>query len=445
LVQIEDDTNGIMNQDSGTIGASNEKRNTECLIRNFRRIQGLKHSNDSVVFYRCAKTDDLADLFINSKSISSSSSSSCSLPDGLSLTEAEQCLLYDAGLIIDLRSSKKNETNIPKAQLWMENAPGGSIHYCYNCSSSLEGCNKCLSDYTRILLQLDVLQYSTAFRNYNETHWLTKHQIMQVRMFRTMKNNIALNHLLIDCMNLHGLAGINEAILEVGKKQFLLALQTITQYLEKIHINNDVNDSGSDNEQKKVTAIVCHCVQGKDRTGLMAMLLQSIVDVPDEIIINDYHLSEHYLRHEQQQQNDQVPDFPPTGIAAVVTSKDFELDGTSTAVNDNNNNFNRHNTTKNNPMYGHSIKKELDTVIVYGSPKQVMIDTLSYVRKRYGSISPGYMNNIGFTEIWRTRFLRHVRLVHDETEEDITMIGPKRRITTSAHTGTTIMQTRNKL
>ena len=47
----------------------------------------------------------------------------------------------------------------------------------------------------------------------------------------------------------HGLAGLNEAILETGQQQLLITLQIITIYLE-----SNPTDS-----------VVIHCVQGKDR------------------------------------------------------------------------------------------------------------------------------------------------------------------------------------
>ncbi len=42
-------------------------------------------------------------------------------------------------------------------------------------------------------------------------------------------------------------------------------------------------------------AVVFHCFAGKDRTGVLAALLLSILGVPDETIVADYSLSEHSL------------------------------------------------------------------------------------------------------------------------------------------------------
>ena len=70
-------------------------------------------------------------------------------------------------------------------------------------------------------------------------------------------------------LNDRGLFGLNQIILETGKEQLCKALQLITMYLERYPKNN----------------IVIHCVQGKDRTGMLVMLLQSILGYSDEVII----------------------------------------------------------------------------------------------------------------------------------------------------------------
>ena len=40
--------------------------------------------------------------------------------------------------------------------------------------------------------------------------------------------------------------------------------------------------------------MVFHCTAGKDRTGLMAMLLLGALGVPDDDIVRDYELTTHY-------------------------------------------------------------------------------------------------------------------------------------------------------
>jgi protein tyrosine/serine phosphatase len=42
-------------------------------------------------------------------------------------------------------------------------------------------------------------------------------------------------------------------------------------------------------------AVVFHCAAGKDRTGIIAALILSVLGVPDDAIVADYHLSERAL------------------------------------------------------------------------------------------------------------------------------------------------------
>lgn len=47
--------------------------------------------------------------------------------------------------------------------------------------------------------------------------------------------------------------------------------------------------------------IVFHCFVGKDRTGIIAALLLDLVNVPQEVIVEDYHISERNLETLHQQ------------------------------------------------------------------------------------------------------------------------------------------------
>ena len=48
--------------------------------------------------------------------------------------------------------------------------------------------------------------------------------------------------------------------------------------------------------------VLFHCYAGKDRTGLTAMLLLSLADVPDEVIAHDYELSQIGLERMREKQ-----------------------------------------------------------------------------------------------------------------------------------------------
>jgi protein-tyrosine phosphatase len=79
--------------------------------------------------------------------------------------------------------------------------------------------------------------------------------------------------------------------------------------------------------------LVFHCAAGKDRTGILAAVLLSVLDVPDEDIENDYSLSGAYiealikqLRSAGKTPDDVVklPDFfwtaPPESMAMLLAS-----------------------------------------------------------------------------------------------------------------------------
>lgn len=48
-------------------------------------------------------------------------------------------------------------------------------------------------------------------------------------------------------------------------------------------------------------------------------------------------------------------------------------------------------------------KEELDRKLFASATKEAMVSTLDYLRQKYGSISPGYLDHIGFNSMWRRR------------------------------------------
>jgi hypothetical protein len=109
------------------------------------------------------------------------------------------------------------------------------------------------------------------------------------------------------------------------------------------------------------------------RTGIVIMLCQSIIGINDEMIISDYHQSEMLL-------NSNAND----GSAAASSLSDSEERNTSATT-----------TTR---------KGKLSREIFSGSPSEVMVSTLAYIRKKYGSIN-GYLDTIGFDDTWRSRLI----------------------------------------
>jgi Tyrosine phosphatase family len=50
-------------------------------------------------------------------------------------------------------------------------------------------------------------------------------------------------------------------------------------------------------------------------------------------------------------------------------------------------------------------KGKLDRSIFSGTNRQAMITTLEFLRSKYGSVSPGYLDDIGFDDDWRRRLV----------------------------------------
>uniref|UniRef100_A0A7S2NYU5 Tyrosine specific protein phosphatases domain-containing protein n=1 Tax=Leptocylindrus danicus TaxID=163516 RepID=A0A7S2NYU5_9STRA len=95
--------------------------------------------------------------------------------------------------------------------------------------------------------------------------------------------------------------------------------------------------------------VAFYCTAGKDRTGILASIILSVVGVPDEDIVEDYSLS------------------------ANVYAE----------MNDH------------KAMVGALSQRNLDAKTFLGAPPQVMRDTLTAIRKNYGSVE-AYMDSIGF-------------------------------------------------
>ena len=52
-----------------------------------------------------------------------------------------------------------------------------------------------------------------------------------------------------------------------------------------------------------------------------------------------------------------------------------------------------------------AVKGKFDKRKFTGAPREAMAETLSFLRLKYGSVSPGYLNSIGFDKHWRDRFV----------------------------------------
>eukprot|EP00977_Amphora_coffeiformis_P002849 scaffold528_cov165-Amphora_coffeaeformis.AAC.61 len=302
------------------------------VVKNFRQVTGLPN------FYRCARTDDLADrLGVPRKSLSA----------------AEKMILYKAGLILDLRSP--SEVKHEKITKWMDEAPGGKI-----TMASGNGDEGLVTNEKRGMLIIEVLG-PKDFSSYAEQNWLTSAQeIIQLSFYKAV-DGTKLHNMRVDALNKRGVVGLNEVILESGKTHLCRALKAITLHLEK---------KGED----LLRPIVINCAQGKDRTGMLVMLLQSIIGLSDQDIVNDYHASElliDFSKGEKQDDKDNIPTRPG----------------------------------------------KLDRATMRRAPKSAMVETLAYIREKYGSVSPGYFQAIGFDDAWRIRLVTALLLDMDRQKQ----------------------------
>ena len=235
----------------------------------------------------------------------------------------------EVGLVLDLRSPSERQEL--QSQMWMKQAN----MQVFETHQDYKPTNR------RSVVRIDVLSPS-RFMTYIEENWLTAAEGAQATWYKLMDGG-KLHELRIERLNERGLAGLNEAILETGKAELLRALQTITEHLEV-------------NPGEKA---IIHCVQGKDRTGMLVMLLQSILGVPDAAIVADYFQSNQMLDKNE-------------GSAAANEIRP---------------------------------KGRLDRNVFSGTNPEAMIKTLQYLRQKYGSVSPGYLDAIGFDAKWRKRLV----------------------------------------
>eukprot|EP00747_Dinoflagellata_sp_TGD_P048991 gnl/TRDRNA2_/TRDRNA2_145943_c0_seq1.p1 gnl/TRDRNA2_/TRDRNA2_145943_c0~~gnl/TRDRNA2_/TRDRNA2_145943_c0_seq1.p1 ORF type:complete len:439 (+),score=63.83 gnl/TRDRNA2_/TRDRNA2_145943_c0_seq1:43-1359(+) len=108
---------------------------------------------------------------------------------------------------------------------------------------------------------------------------------------------------------------------------------------------------------------IFHCQKGKDRTGVVAMLIESVLGDSDEAIVTSYSVSGSLLGG---------ADDPSNNARAIKIAASGNADAGS-----------------------------VDWSRLNGSPSQAMRDTLAYVRAKYGSIE-SYLDSVGFREEERT-------------------------------------------
>jgi protein tyrosine/serine phosphatase len=267
--------------------------NRKSYIENFRQAPGLTN------IYRSGTIDDLV------KNVLSNNNDA--------LTREEQFVLNDVYKIIDLRAAKECDEKLGK--FWMS----------YNNNSN----NKVQRNITHINL------VNSSIAEYVEKHMMTTDEAAPGETIAQVENN----NKGTSTFEERCFFGLYEVMLETSKKQFFDALKEITLHFE--------NNPGK--------PLLIHCSHGKDRTALLVMLCQCVVGVQDQIIIDDYHLSEF-------KENDE--------IGAPV-------------------NFYK--------------KSRFHSFFFKLAPKNVMKLILDDLNTKYGSVS-NYLTDIGFNPSWQIRF-----------------------------------------
>ena len=254
--------------------------------------------------------------------------------------EQDRFVLEQAHLVLDLRSpSERNEVH---SKMWM-NQVGMRI---FEVDEDYQTTGR------RSCVRIDVLSPPT-FMKYIDENWLSSPSEKAQAGWYKLVDGSKLHELRIERLNDYGLAGLNEAILETGQMELCRAMQTITLHLE----------------QNPGQSAVIHCVQGKDRTGMLVMLLQSLMGVSDRDIIADYFQSNQMLLQ-----------------TSLHPTKNNNNDEGSAAIA---------NAVR--------IRGKMDRRAFAGTNEQAMISTLHFLRGKYGSVSPGYLDAIGFDASWRNR------------------------------------------
>jgi len=287
------------------------------MIENFRQAAGLGN------IFRSATTDVLGEL-----------------SDASELEGSDAFIAKKPGLILDLRST--DEVNLSMSQKWI--AEQGIQLVEYDSYQSFEK--------KRSMVRMNMLS-KEAMRAYMAKEWMSATELESLKSASPEERKA----FMFEKLNEHGILGLNKVILDSAGADLCKALMILTRRFEA---NAD-------------DVILIHCVHGKDRTGMLVMLLQSLTEFSDDIIINDY-------------------------IASDNKSTYFE-----TAEAESNNRY-----------------RELDKKRFARATKEDIVSTLDYLRQKHGSISPGYLEHIGFNNMWRRR-LRCCLKVSHSSENDSRM------------------------
>lgn len=288
---------------------SNAKRETpkqtEESIPNFRHAGGMTN------VYRCGAPDGMVDALL-AKSDNE-------------LTQAERVILYDVTLIVDLRSNSVRERNEERVMRLYENAPGGRLEVIKDETAFLSGEDGLGSE--RQVFRVDILTQTLARMGHSGSPSDNETKVVMVELMKSVQER--------------GLVVIYELMLEKGAPELCLALKAITVHLEKVPHGQ----------------VVIHCTQGKDRTGVLVMLLQALLCLSEDEIAADFAKSTNEFSEAATQVAKDIPGMNHVGLNALRSSD-----------------------------------------------PQAIIGALHYIDQQNGSVS-NYFDAISFDEAWRQRLL----------------------------------------
>lgn len=296
-------------------------------IPNFRQV-GRMNS-----LYRSSNPDAVADLLHQDS-------------DRLNvnaLSDAEKAVLHEITLWIDMRFPK--EINSEKISRIVQHAPGGPFEML--TFQDPRGLKDALltagSGKNRVYLYSEDAPFTMdSMIQYASQNWITS------EVFAAAETKQQQHDLVMGVIIQRGLAGLFEMLLE-RRICVLQILQAVTLHLEEWGSTCD------DDQKKKPPKVLLHCTLGKDRTGVIAMLFQSMVGDSDDDIMEEFAKSQC------------VQDLAHVKLKA---------------------------------HFGDVV----DSSNLPRADAETMKETLNNVREKYGSVD-GYLDSIGFDASWRRRFV----------------------------------------
>lgn len=276
----------------------------ESTVPNFRMASGLNK------VYRSAAPDGLVE-YLN-----------CPVAD---LHEPERIILNDVTLIIDLRSA---DERLAASSLANSRQIYGEL---FERVSDLEEMLAKSSFRRQILIPEACVPTKETFINYACKHWILPDELESVTGEKRVE-------LIFQTINKRGLMGFVESFLEAEDFTCTI-LKAMTMHLEGVPDGK----------------VLIHCSLGKDRTGILAMLCQSILGLSDETIVEDFARS--------------------SCIRELAERRFIEI-----------------------------FKGRAEPGGFAHASPEIMITTLQYIRTKYGSVE-SYLDAIGFDTAWRNRFI----------------------------------------